>query len=213
MGTPNALLALMPHLALHRPVFHSEADFQHALAWAIQRMHPEWRIRLETRPYPGFHLDLWIVDPLAQTSSAVELKYLTALWDGEIAGETFHLTSQGAQDIIAYDCVKDIGRVERLVADGYATSGLALTLTNDPSYWRDPQHGRPTNADAFRLYEGRVLAGTRAWGPRTGAGTMRSRTLPIELRGTYSIAWADYSRLPGARGTFRYLALAVDNDG
>jgi len=25
-------------LAQHRPVFHSDADFQHALAWELQRM-------------------------------------------------------------------------------------------------------------------------------------------------------------------------------
>jgi hypothetical protein len=43
----------MNRLALRRPVFHSEADFQHGLAWQIQLDHPDARVRLETRPLEG----------------------------------------------------------------------------------------------------------------------------------------------------------------
>ena len=34
---PHDVLGVLPVLAAERPVFHSEADFQHALAWALQR--------------------------------------------------------------------------------------------------------------------------------------------------------------------------------
>ncbi len=37
-------------LSAVRPIFHSEADFQHALAWTIQLQHPDATIRLEIRP-------------------------------------------------------------------------------------------------------------------------------------------------------------------
>lgn len=33
-----------------RPVFHSEADFQYAFAWELQRTSPSVQIRLETLP-------------------------------------------------------------------------------------------------------------------------------------------------------------------
>jgi len=46
----------MASLATRRPVFHSEANFQHAFAWELQRRHEEARIRLETRPRPGVRL-------------------------------------------------------------------------------------------------------------------------------------------------------------
>jgi hypothetical protein len=46
---PNVLAAL----AIGRPVFHPEADFQLAFAWELQRAHPSARIRLETRPARG----------------------------------------------------------------------------------------------------------------------------------------------------------------
>ena len=54
------LLGAMRALASHRPVFHSEADFQHALAWQIHRMLPGAVIRLEYRPLPTepMYLDL-----------------------------------------------------------------------------------------------------------------------------------------------------------
>ncbi len=38
---------LLRQLALQRPLFHSEADFQHALAWELHNRLPEARVRLE----------------------------------------------------------------------------------------------------------------------------------------------------------------------
>ena len=71
----NLLLAT---LANKRPVFHSEADFQHALAWELQLLYPNVNIRLEYRP-PGFdrrnYMDIWVIDE--DKAIAVELKYKT----------------------------------------------------------------------------------------------------------------------------------------
>jgi hypothetical protein len=41
---------ILKDLAVRRPVFHSEADFKFALAWAIQEADGEAKVRLE---YPG----------------------------------------------------------------------------------------------------------------------------------------------------------------
>jgi hypothetical protein len=196
-----------------RLVFHSEADFQHALALAVAASDPGARVRLETRPLTGMRLDLMVSRPGLGGSLAVELKYLTAAWAGEDGGEHFRLLAQGAQDIRAYDVVKDVQRVEQLVDGHPGWRGLVLVLANDPAYWSRPAHGHATNADAFRIYEGQVLTGRRAWGPLTGAGTMKDRASPIELRGSYVCHWAEYSSLPGSRGTFRLLALPVSAGG
>jgi hypothetical protein len=204
------VIELLPGLAGERPVFHSEADFQQALAWAIHVAHPGLRVRLETRPVRGTHLDLLVTDPTDGGSLAIELKYLTDKWEGEVDGEQFALLRQSAQDIRGYDCVKDIARVEKLMAAGYAKAGLVLVLANDPSYWRTPTHDRGTNADAFRLHDGLILTGAHVWGPRTGPGTSASRTNPIDLAGVYTLAWRDFSELPGTRGRFRYLAVPVE---
>ena len=204
------LTELLRRLALIRPVYHAEADFQHAFAWQAHQMDPDLWVRLETHPEPGVRLDLLLSRPDLGRHTAVELKYLTAGWVGNVGGEHFALKNHGAQDVRAYDAVKDIGRLERFVAGREGWNGVFVAITNDPSFWRPVTHDRPTNADAFRIYEGLTLTGSRAWGPNTGAGTMRGREAPIDLVGNHRLAWQDYSRLDsGPHGSFRVLALEV----
>lgn len=138
------VIELLPGSRGERPVFHSEADFQQALAWAIHVAHPGLRVRLETRPVKGTHLDLLVTDPTDGGSFAIELKYLTDKWEGEVDGEQFALLRQSAQDIRGYDCVKDIARVEKLMAAGYAKAGLVLILANDPLLLASP-HARSSH--------------------------------------------------------------------
>jgi len=47
--TGNALQKVIHLLSKERPLFHSEADFQHALAWAIHKNYPDVEVRLEKR--------------------------------------------------------------------------------------------------------------------------------------------------------------------
>lgn len=158
----------------YRPVFHSEADFQHALAWSAHQSNPSLRVRLETKPAPGMRLDLLLSKPELDNHLALELKYLTAAWTGAVGHENFTLLGQGAQDIRAYDVVKDIRRVEQFASEP-GWSGAVLVLSNDPANWTRPEHIRQTNAAAFRIYEGHRIQGKRSWGPNTGAGTMKGR--------------------------------------
>lgn len=201
---------VLGRLSAKRPVFHSEADFQHAFAWEAHSLDPQLEVPLETHPEPNVRLDLLLSRLDLDKHTAIELKYLTALWVGVVGGERFALKNQGAQDIRAYDVVKDIGRVERFVAARPSCNGVVIALSNDPSYWRPVIHGRDTNAAAFRLYEGIELSGSRAWGPNTGAGTMRGRVDPITLARSHQLTWREYSRLPGSRGDFRALILNVE---
>lgn len=205
--------AWLETLRQSRPVFHSEADFQHALAWAIQMSDASARVRLETRPAPGQRLDMLISRRDLGRQLVLELKYLTASWTGNVDSERFELLNQGAQDIRAYDVVKDVQRVEQFVSEQPGWSGIVLVLTNDPSYWSSPTHGRITNADAFRIYEDRMISGDRAWGVATGVGTMKDRARAIHLHGEYRCRWSDYSVLPGRKGRFRVLVIPVDMTG
>lgn len=50
--------AVMGQLAHRRPIFHSEADFQFALAWRIKETLPDYEIRLEYEPFPTEPLEL-----------------------------------------------------------------------------------------------------------------------------------------------------------
>jgi hypothetical protein len=192
---------LLRDLATLRPVFHSEADFQLAFAWQAQRRDPSMRVRLETRPAPGVHLDLAFTRPDLGRTTAIELKYLTRAWIGDVDGEHYELKDHGAQDVRAYDVVKDVVRVEKFIAGRAGAEGAVVVLANDPSYWRPAKLNDVSNAAAFRVSEGVVLTGSRAWGLSTGHGTMKGRVDVLEVAGRYQLQWADYSRLAdGGRG-------------
>ena len=210
--------AIMASLAHTRPVFHSEADFQHAFAWNVHQTMPHQQVRLECRPLPDqrLYVDLWI--PAMRL--AVELKYRTRKLALLHAGEQYDLRQHGAQDTGRYDFCKDIRRLERLHC-GPAVAGLAVLLTNEHLYWNPPQ--RPGKVDeAFHVHDGRHLSGSLTWSPRAGPGTKRSREEPIELAYGYDLVWRDYARVdtsrtdnpasPQSNNLFRYVCVQVSSD-
>lgn len=200
---------MLDQLAGQRPVFHSEADFQHALAWLVHEMDPRIRVRLETKPKPGVRLDLSFERPDLGLTTAVELKYMTGKLEHTLAGEVFRLAKQGAPDLHCYDVLNDVVRLERFVAAKPGWTGLLVAITNESGYWTDRSGGRMTNATAFRLYEGTTVDGVRDWGPKTGEGTKRTRELALRFAASYVIRWRDYSDLGVPRGRFRALVVEV----
>ena len=196
---------LMKGLSKQRPIFHSEADFQHALAWRIHKTMPDCQVRLE---YPFLHekkrryLDIW----LPTERIAIELKYRTRKIEMDCDDESFALTNQNAQDEGQYDYLWDLQRLEYLVKDKEqsARTGVAVLLTNDPFYWNAPSCGwKDTTDAAFRLHESRRITDNLV-------GRIKSRRDPVYLNGSYKMRWKDYSNFPGEKdGKFRYLAVSV----
>ncbi len=207
------VIDVLTSLAKKRPIFHSEADFQHAFAWEIHQRLPHASIRLE-RPIPirpsPLHLDVWVKDK--GRVSVSELKYKTRALRFEVGGEPFALKDQSAQDLYRYDFIKDVQRLERVVAHEKNTVGYAVLLTNDSAYWAG-QTQRPTVDANFRLYEGRVLRGTLQWGAGAAEGTKRGREESLKLRGKYTVNWKEYPPAPEMSdrryGRFRYLVIEI----
>ena len=201
------IVGLMNDLARNRPVFHSEADFQHAFGWCIHDAIPNGAVRLEFKPYPDkrIYLDIW----LPGIGMAVELKYRTRKLNLLHEGESFALRDQGAQDVARYDFLKDIQRLEQLHRLPKAQPGFAALLTNDPTLWNHPS--RPDTVDAaFRLHEGRRITGEMAWSESASAGTTKGRKDPIRLNASYDLHWRDYADMgDGDYRRFRYLAVQV----
>ncbi|MCY4525739.1 MAG: hypothetical protein OXB89_03940 [Anaerolineaceae bacterium] len=198
-------------LAVKRQLFHSEADFQHALAWQIQQLRPAAEIRLEL-PVAGEtrrYLDIAVQDGTERV--LIELKYTTREFRIRIGAEAFHLRDQRAQDVRRYDYLKDIERLESMLSEQVGTRGYAILLSNDHTYWTK---GRTDTVDAaFRLHEDSLLSDTRHWDQNTAAGTMRGREDPIHLRGNYRNQWRDYARVgEGSGGEFRYLLQEIGPD-
>jgi hypothetical protein len=203
---------LLTHLAASRPVFHSEADFQHALAWRIHEAHPTLAVRLEYRPpLPDsrVYVDVWATD--GRAALALELKYKTRRLQVTVKGEPFNLLDQSAQDLGRYDLIKDVCRLEKIAASSPAGTftGYVVLLTNDSAYWAAPRSAGTVDAP-FRVHEGRMLCGDLLWGADAGAGTIKTREGTLRVSGSYPLQWADYSSPhSGSYGRFRYLAIRV----
>lgn len=195
------LRPLLERLAADRPVFHSEADFQHAFARSCWEADSVIDVRLEVlQPGAREYLDLLAIGPDSRT--AIEFKYWTRQWSGSVGDTTeeYDLKFHAATDLARRNFVFDIERLERF-AVRQQDNGLAVILTNDSSLWSRPRPGQAARDREFRIHEGRTLADTLLW----GGGDFPANTR--ELTGRYELHWSDYSRLDGSNGHFRYLVV------
>jgi hypothetical protein len=201
---------LMARLATKRPIFHSEADFQHALGWEIHLADPDAQLRLELpfeRPGSRAHLDILVREP--EAACAIELKHKTRGIHTVCGNEEYNLKSQSAQDIGRYDFLRDLERIQYLCAETAVASGHVVLLTNDSSYWA-PLRSPEVSYAHFSLADGRVVEGTLRWGPTAGEGTTKGRAQPIHVDSPHKLRWSDYSEVSsGTYGRFRYLWISI----
>lgn len=208
--TVDEMRRILCDLAAERPVFCSEADFQHALAWKIREQIAPERIHLEypLDPKARKRLDIWM--QVGDQYVAFELKYKTRMFayrDPERGAMDMQLRNQSAQDQARYDFLADIKRLEDFVALHSNAIGYALLLTNDRQYWRPPRHKDTCDA-AFRIHNGRRIEASPKLDWR--AGTKRGRTASITLGHIYPIKWETYAWVPDRDGVeFKYLLVEV----
>ena len=192
---------ILARLAKVRPVFHSEADFQHALAWEIRERHPDAKLRLEVPFGESERLDIHA--RLSGAAYAIELKYLTRGATIEVGGDKFSLKTTEARPQRRYDFVRDIARLEHH-ANKKGEHGYAILLTNEPAYWERKHIGNVSDA-GFRLHEGNALTGACSWADHT-AKVAKDRP-NLVLTGSYVCRWQNYVLVDGHQ--FRVLIIAV----
>ena len=111
--------------------------------------------------------------------------------------------------------MKDIQRLEDITSRYKDTTGYAIILTNDSSYWKQPLSSNTVDA-SFRIHEGREIVGQLSWGTNASDSTKNNREKDIILRNTYAIHWSDYSTLDqqevkgGTYKNFKLLVLKVE---
>jgi len=202
---------MMSRLSKSRPVFHSEADLQHALAWEIHKHYSNCSIRLEIKPpylKERIYLDVWCVH--GKEIIAIELKYKTRGLIVNVNEENFGLLNQSAQDIGRYDLIKDIQRLEQIVSSRSSIVGYAIFLTNDSAYWTIPRSNQTVDA-SFRIHDGRILTGELSWAPGASEGTMHGREDRLHVKGAYNLKWKDYSEISQkSYGKLRYLLVKAN---
>lgn len=201
---------LIRMLSKERPVFYSEADFQHALAWKIHENYPEMNIRLERRielDSKEIYVDIYLQDKVGRVG-LIELKYKTKSVEIVINEERYKLKDQKSQDTSRYDFIKDVSRLEKCVDKLPNAIGYAIFLTNDPLYWKLPRK-LDTNDKDFRIHEGKIIQGTLKWKDGTARGTIKGREEPIILKRAHKLSWKNYSNLGVENGTFKYLLVRI----
>lgn len=203
---------ILKELSTERRIFHSEADFKHALAWKIQKQSRKVNVRLEKREKVDNRkicFDIFIF--ANERITLIELKYKTKKFTISDGNEQFSLKKHGAIDQGGYDFLKDISRIEKFVMKDRANySGFALILTNDQSYWsRLKKDDDSTSGKDFRIHDERKIEGTLNWAEGTSEGSKGGRTNPIELKEKYTLKWSDYSNFADPDMKLRYLLVPV----
>lgn len=207
-------------LAGRRPVFHSEADFQHELAVEIRDLF-QCKIRLEVpkailingTPTKA-EIDLLVRTPPEDNWTAIELKYCKRAANLTHQDEQFALANSWGTNLSRFDCLADLMRVEAIVAAGHAKQGFAVFLTNAPEAWQTDVGVTTNMAGHFSIHEARAIpAGAPLdWNPPNppvGSVGVKRRApyAPITIAREQTCCWTDFSDLGQANGTFRYLVL------
>ena len=203
-------------LAVQRPVFQNEMDFQFSFAWQIKMKFPNWNIRFEKNLTDSEdekrRIDLWIE---GENTYAIELKYPTQELFHEVNNEIFKLRNQSAVDYSRYAFLKDIQRMEEVVGNNTDVKGYAILITNDMSIELPPTKDDVADFQ-FRIHEGKVINNEELdWIRKKGGQSFGDMENPIKLRGTYKFNWKDYSELkntnnlPVTNGKFRYLFVEI----
>lgn len=215
--TKNELITVIQSLANSRAVFHSEADFQHELAMALnQKTNKE--IRLE-KPFadipikPGLKTTTKIeLDILVVTEGlGIELKYKTKEVQLTVNNEDFNLRNHGAQNLGRYDFFDDIRRVQELKRSGLVNRGIVVFLTNDPTYWN--QSTRRNLSKQFSMHEGRIIneKSTLGWEGNPAVGSVTKKRLapfnPITIEHKIELSWKSYSRIGDSE--FKFLLIEI----
>ena len=198
-------------LSQKRPIFHSEADFQFALAWEIKQALPDCQIRLEFPPPSDPSKSIDILVRYGEFVYPIELKYKSTLLSITSSAESFILKNHGAQDLGCYDFLKDLCRVESLACslDNFK-AGFAIWLTNDPFYWQEPRNPSVGYAE-FSVHDDAVKSGVMRWAQHLGSGTIKNREEALVLNGEYKIKWSTYSDLDVPNGLFKYVLLTINS--
>lgn len=218
MMTPPQLHQHLAHLSHRRPVFNSEAEFQHELAMELDRSGYEVRLevpRIVTLNGSKVRVEIDLL--VKQTTwTAIELKYVKQATVIEHGGESFDLAHTWGTNLSRFDCLADVRRVEALVESNHAQRGFAIFMTNAPSAWQEDVASTSNIAGEFSIHDGRRLPQGQPlnWRPTTPpVGSVTSKRLhpfcPIVLAREQTCQWTDYSNLNHKAGGFRYLLLSA----
>lgn len=202
--TKDELNKILKELAKERPIFHSEADFQFALAWKIKKEFNDVNVRLE---YPIYEneterMEIDIVLFFDEKMIPIELKYKTKKM--EYSGnnnENYKLKDQVAYNYGCYDYLRDIERIENIIKSETfnGNKGYTIFLTNDEEYKGFPQKD-DCDSSAFSFKKGKIEKGEHAWKKPETKKEDKQNT--IVLKNDYDCEWEIFSNIKDTEFTY-----------
>jgi len=192
------------NLAVHRPIFYSEADFQLELGFELKSKGHE--VRLE-RPIHAKDGKTFELDIVVDNEVVIELKYKKIECKYEIGNEIFILKKDGGGKENRYKIFEDVWRVRHLVERKSFKKGFVVLMTNDDQYWKCVS--KKLHAYRFDLSDGRALRN----GQTLEMGGEKFYD-PIEIKFNDVLKWVDYKtgNQPDNLNTgFRFLVIDVNN--
>lgn len=197
---------VLASLGKRRPIFHSEADFQHELAHASRAHDPELELRLEYPIGTDTRASLDILLRKGEARFELELKYLCRSCDvtrwralrARASERTRHSPLRRRQGHRPHGAVRGAPQGRRRGTHPQQRSRLLSS-----------RRRADTIDAAFDLADLRQLTGTLGWAANAGAGTMKGRADPLIVSGSYALRWCDYADVGGPGGRLRYLYAPV----
>ncbi len=199
---------ILKELAKERPLFHSEADFQHAFAMKFMQISNPKQIRLErrfiTENKKQFELDMFV--QTKNSKIGIELKYPQHKYETTFNEETFILKSHNNPGGNRYSFLYDIYRLEQLKESKIINEGYAILLTNVSKFHLDvKEKGR---LEKLHLSKGRTIkAGETIEFNKTSKSPITPiKFPPFTFSKTYSeFTWEVYDE----SNKFKYLIVEV----
>lgn len=167
------MVQTLAKMAPQRPLFHSEADFQIALAVGLGLSDPAISIRAETvlvDEKGNQKLDLLLRRDSHE--HGIELKLHKRAFLATIDGEPFRYPENNPRDVSRRNFLYDIHRLEDFVEQRQQRTGTAIILTNDPLMWEDGIRSGATDT-AFCLAESKEMTGLLGWQDHTSECTKK----------------------------------------
>lgn len=200
--------------------FVSEADFQHCLAMELERAFhdaPDTSIILEFPIEQGgrkIYVDIMIVHD--GRLYPIELKYKTKHIPADsLYGKTQIpmrniLKDQAAQDLGGYEIWKDVNRIERLIKNDQAHSGVCIVISNDKYYW-DGFCSPRAQGFAFRTKAGLYAPRKCDWNitKQTDVKKWIAEHPGFRIENEYNLEWADFHNCEHQNGCFKSLFIPI----
>lgn len=206
-----SMIKVIEELRKTRSLFHSEADFQFALAWKLKELYQDKVdivLEVPLNVKSNDRLDILVITKSRKIP--VELKYFHSKLDFN----EYHLKKQN-DTWRSQRVLKDLKRIEEFSERENKPNeqeGYVILICNESKYWT-PKKGNLAYFN-FRLEDGRTIKAKESLDWITMNDSSREKAEGygdhLTFNNSYTLSWQEYSNIEGLnKGLFKYLLIEL----